>query len=231
MTNGPLVAVSDAWGEAHPDARVGFLAIGGVANPAGHPAIDRIKAELQSELRERYSALDRAALREIDPLPAYAAYYKRFGQRYHVGMQLESVAQKGKDLPDVAALVEGMFVAELRNLILTAGHDLAEVALPLRLDVGDEGEPVAFAAPNGKELRVKPGDMYVADANGVLSAIITGPAAAARIGPGTTSVVFVAYAPPGVSEERLGAHLDELEATTRLISPGAEVVRREIIRG
>ena len=77
-------------------------------------------------------------MREIEPLPAYAAYYKRFGQRYHVGMQLESVAQKGKDLPDVAALVEGMFVAELRNLILTAGHDLDQIALPLRLDVGVE---------------------------------------------------------------------------------------------
>lgn len=231
MTYGPLVAVSAAWREAHPDARVGFLAMRGVANPARHPAIDRVKAELQSDLRGRYGALDRAALREIDPLPAYAVYYKRFGQRYHVGMQLESVAQKGKDLPDVAALVEGMFVAELRNLILTAGHDLDEVALPLRLDVGEEGEPVAFAAPSGKEMVVKPGDMYVADANGVLSAIITGPAAAARIGPGTTSVVFVAYAPPGVSGERLGAHLDELEANVRLVSPNAVTVGREVVGG
>jgi DNA/RNA-binding domain of Phe-tRNA-synthetase-like protein len=229
MTAGPFVAVSAAWREAHPDARVGFLAMRGVANPARHPAIDRIKAELQSNLRERYGTLDRAALREIDPLPAYAAYYKRFGQRYHVGMQLESVAQKGKDLPDVAALVEAMFVAELRNLILTAGHDLDEVALPLRLEMGDEDEPVAFTAPNGKEISVKAGDMYVADGNGVLSAIITGPSAAARIGPGTTSVVFVAYAPPGVSAVLLGAHLDDLKANTRLVSPHAVTVGREIV--
>ena len=60
---------------------------------------------------------------------------------------------------------------------------------------------------------------------------VTGPAAAARIGPGTTSVVFVAYAPAGVSEERLGAHLDELEANARLISGGAEVVGREVVGG
>ncbi len=180
MTGGSLVVVSEAWREAYPNAYVGFLAMQGVENPARHPAIDRVKADLQSDLQGRFGALDRAALREIEPLPAYAAYYKRFGQRYHVGMQLESVAQKGKDLPGVAALVEGMFVAELRNLILTAGHDFDQVALPLRLDVGSDGDPVAFVAPNGKEMGVKPGDMYVADANGVLSAIITGPSAMAQ---------------------------------------------------
>ncbi len=231
MTDGPLVVVSDAWRGAFPDASVGFLAMRGVANPARHPAIDRLKDDLQSRLRATYGALDRDALREIEPLPAYAAYYKRFGQRYHVGMQLESVAQKGKDLPGVAALVEAMFVAELGNLILTAGHDLDAIALPLRLDVGGDGDAVVFAAPSGKEMSVKPGDMYVADANGVLSAIITGPAAAARIGPGTTAVMFVAYAPPGVGTDRLGAHLDELEANVRLVSPEAERVGREIVGG
>ena len=35
-------------------------------------------------MRVRYGAAERETLRAIPPLPAYAAYYKRWGQRYHV---------------------------------------------------------------------------------------------------------------------------------------------------
>jgi hypothetical protein len=38
------------------------------------------------------------------------------------------VALKGKAIPRQAALVEAMFMAELENLILTAGHDLVRRA-------------------------------------------------------------------------------------------------------
>src|ERR671918_58808 len=130
-----------------------------VVNAAEHAALDRVKAELEADLRERFGGLERAALREVGPLPAYAAYYRRFGQRYHVAMQLESVAQKGKSIPRVAALVDAMFIAELRNLLLTAGHDLDALELPVRLTAGT-GE--SFVAPNGQETTVKAGDMFVA---------------------------------------------------------------------
>jgi hypothetical protein len=41
-----------------------------------------------------------------------------------------------------------MFMAELQNLILTAGHDLDAVAPPVRVDVtGDEDRYVLSAAP------------------------------------------------------------------------------------
>lgn len=203
-----LVAVTPAWREAHPGTAVGFLAMRGVANPANHPELDTVKSDLEADLRTRYGGLDRDAPRAIEPLPAYAAYYKRFGQRYHVAMQVESVAQKGKSLPNVAALVEAMFVAELRNGVLTAGHDLDEVVLPLRLDVGIGNEAERFVALNGSEASVKAGDMYVADGNGVLSAIVTGPSAAARIGPETTGVLFVAYTPSGVARDLLERHLE-----------------------
>ena len=219
-----------AWHAAHPGAVVGVLAMHDVANPPSHPALDAIATELERDLRARLGALDRAALRDLGVLPAYAAYYKRFGQRYHVALQLESVAQKGKAIPRVAALVEAMFVAELRNLVLTAGHDLDAVALPVRLDVGTGGE--RYATPGGAETAVKAGDMYTADAEGVLSAIITGPAARARITPATTAALFVAYAPPGVGSDAVEAHLAAIEAYVRLVAPGGTTVaRRALVAG
>jgi len=231
MRQDELVVVTPAWRAAHPGAAVGFLTMHGVENPPAHPGLDAVKAQLVTNLRAQFGEMERATLRETPPLPAYAVYYKRFGQRYHVAMQLESVTQKGKGLPSVAALVEAMFVAELRNLVLTAGHDLDRVTLPLRLDIADGNEGERFTGPNGTERAVKPGDMYVADAGGVLSAVITGPSAAARIGSGTTRALFVAYAPPGVSRELLEAHLAEIEANVRLLSNGAETLARLVVGG
>jgi DNA/RNA-binding domain of Phe-tRNA-synthetase-like protein len=222
-----IIAVDPAWHEAHPGASFGLLALRGVSNPQAHAALNEAASALEEELRERFGSAEREALRGRPPLPAYAAYYKRWGQRYHVAMQFESVAQKGKAIPRVAALVEAMFIAELRNLLLTAGHDLDEIALPVRLGVG-AGE--AFQGPSGAELTVKTGDMFTADARGhVLSAIVTGPSNVARIGPDTTAFLAYTYAPPGVDAALITAHLDEIERNVRLIAPEAELVGREII--
>src|SRR5918993_315693 len=200
-----ILSVSPAWEAAHPGATFGLIALRGVQNPPSHEGINAAAAELEIAVRERFSTDERDVLRATPPLPAYAAYYKRWGQRYHVGMQLESVAQKGKALPRVAALVEAMFIAELRNLLLTAGHDLDALELPVRLTAGT-GE--SFTAPNGQETTVKSGDMFIADARErVLSAIITGPSNVARIGPETTAALFYAYAPPGVDPTLVEGHL------------------------
>ncbi len=220
MTASQFLEVDPSWREAHPGATVGLIAMRGVTNPASNDRLNDLASPLETDVRSRLGSADRETIRAIPPLPAYAAYYKRWGQRYHVAMQLESVAQKGKALPRVAALVEAMFIAELRNLLLTAGHDLDALELPVRLTVGT-GEP--FIAPNGQETTVKPGDMVIADARGrVLSAIITGPSDVARIGPETTAALFYAYAPPGVDSGLVDAHLDEIERNVRLISPEAK---------
>lgn len=206
---------------------VGLLALRGVSNPERHDGINQLAAELEAELRDKFAGQDRAAILATPPYPAYAAFYKRFGQRYHVALQLESVALKGKSLPSVAALVEVMFIAELRHGILTAGHDLDALTLPISLGVGtgDEG----FTKPNGDTATVKAGDCYTASAEGVLSAIITGPSSLGRITADTTAALFVVYAPPGVHMDRVEAHLTEIEANARLIAPGAHPISRQVI--
>jgi DNA/RNA-binding domain of Phe-tRNA-synthetase-like protein len=224
-----ILVVDSAWRAACPGASFGVLALSGVRNPGAHPAMAAEAERLERELRERFGSLDQAALRATPPLPAYAAWYKRFGQRYHVMMQLESVAQKGKAIPRVAALVEAMFVAELRTLVLTAGHDLDAAALPVVLGVDGAGREERYATLGGKDAAVKPGDMVTRDGGGVLSAIVTGPSDRARITPETNAALFVAYGPPGVGTDLVEAHLDEIERLVRLVAPGAERVGREVV--
>jgi DNA/RNA-binding domain of Phe-tRNA-synthetase-like protein len=227
MTAFQFLEVDPTWREAHRGATVGLIAMRGVTNPASNDPLNELASALEIDVRSRLGAVDRETIRATPPLPAYAAYYKRWGQRYHVAMQLESVAQKGKALPRVAALVEAMFIAELRNLLLTAGHDLDALALPVRLTVGT-GQP--FITPSGQETSVKVGDMVIADAGGrVLSAIISGPSDVARIGLETTAALFYTYAPPGIDSGRVHVHLDEIERNVKLIAPEAVVVAQEIV--
>lgn len=78
-------------------------------------------ASTHDSRREQIEAEVRAL--ELEVLKAYRAFYKAFGQTYHVQLQLESVVHKGKSLPSVSLLVDANFMAELKTLVLTTGHD------------------------------------------------------------------------------------------------------------
>jgi DNA/RNA-binding domain of Phe-tRNA-synthetase-like protein len=213
-----IFTTSEAWQEAYPEAFIGVLAMDKVANPESVPALDEIKEELEAQLRARFT--DKQGIRALATLQAYKAYYKQFNKTYHVQMQLESVALKGQSIPRVAALVEAMFVAELENMLLTAGHDLDAVQPPVRVDVatGDE----RYVRLNGQEQVLKAGDMFIADAQGVLSSIIYGPDQRTQIRPDTRRVLFTVYAPPGIAAEAVERHLGDIEAKVKLVAPAAE---------
>src|SRR5215211_357360 len=135
-----MFEVTSAWKSAFPQAHVGVLVMHDVINPARHSELERRKLELEEGLRAQFSGQDRAALSNHPVLQAYNTYYKGFKKTYHVQLQLESIAWKGKSIPSVSALVESMFIAEMKNMLLTAGHDLDTLRLPLTLDVSKGAE-------------------------------------------------------------------------------------------
>ncbi len=220
------VRVSQAWRVAYPGAAAGFLAMRAVANPASDSALEEQKHELEQELRSRFAGWDRARLSALAPFPAYAAYYKRFKKTYHVQLQLKSLAFKGKSFPGVAALVECMFMAELKNGLLTAGHDLERVRPPLQLDVADGSQ--RYTLLGGQEQELKPGDMFIADEEGILSSVIYGPDQRTPILPETQRALFTVYAPPGVGAQAVSRHLGDIEAYVRLIAPQAQTELSEV---
>jgi DNA/RNA-binding domain of Phe-tRNA-synthetase-like protein len=197
-----------------------------VANPEYHTALDKRKEELESQLRSRFSGYDRAALKALPVIQAYNAYYRRYKKTYHVQLQLESVAFKGKSIPQVAALVEAMFMAELKNLLLTAGHDWEALEMPVRLDVAEGSE--RYIRLNGQEQKLKAGDMMIADGQGVISSVLYGPDRRTRITSETRQVFFTVYAPPGVGREAVWEHLRDIEAHVLLVAPEAKVETMEV---
>jgi DNA/RNA-binding domain of Phe-tRNA-synthetase-like protein len=215
---------SEAWKAAYPGAAVGILAIGNVTNPERNPELDRIKGELEHQIRSRFD--NKGELRAEPRLEAYRAYYKRFRKTYHVQLQLESIAFKGKSIPRVAALVEAMFVAELQDLLLTAGHDLEAVVPPVTVDIAQGTE--RFTRMNGQEQELKACDMFIADAEGILSTIIYGPAHRAQILPDTYRVLFTVYAVPGIGGDAVVQHLQTIESHVRFIAPDAMTEQLEV---
>ena len=221
-----MIVISENWKTVYPTAALGILAMRNVSNPQSHEPLALHKEALEQELRTRYAAYDRERFKTHPVLASYHSYYKRFKKTYHVQLQLESIVLKGKSLPRAAALVEAMFMAELEHLMLTAGHDLDEVQLPVTLDVAEGHE--RYVLLNGQEQRLKANDMMISDAQGVLSSIIYGPDQRTRIKPGTTRVLFTVYGTSGIDPSDLKSHLETIRENVMVVSPEAEVELMEV---
>ena len=200
-----------------------------VENPASHPALESRKTALEEALRAQFSGQDRATIASHPVLQAFGEYYRRFKKTYHVQLQVESIVLKGKSIPSVAALVEAMFMAEMQDMLLTAGHDLDLLRSPLRLDVANGTE--RYTLLRGEEQTLKAGDMMISDQEGVISSIVYGPDRRTQITPETRNVVFTVYAPPGIDEQEVAAHLEHIRENVMLFAPQAQVELMKVYKG
>jgi len=224
-----MFEVTSAWKSAYPEAHVGVLVMHAVSNPAHHPELEDQKAVLEEQLRTQFSGQDRVAIASHPVLRAYEEYYRRFKKTYHIQLQLESIILKGKSIPSVAALVEAMFMAEMQDLLLTAGHDLDSVQLPLVLGAATGNE--RYTLLRGEEQTLKPGDMAISDQSGIISSIIYGPDRRTQITPATSNVIFTVYAPSGIEEQTVLEHLQHIKDNVMIFAPQAQVESITVYEG
>jgi DNA/RNA-binding domain of Phe-tRNA-synthetase-like protein len=210
---------SESWKGAYPGAAIGILAIRSASNLTPGPALKVSLRSLEVKLRDRYAGQSRRDLENLSTLRPYVEHYRRFGKTYHILLQLESVARRGRPLAGGDSLVSAMFAAELDNLLLTAGHDLEALRPPLVADVTHLGE--RYLGIGERELEVKPGDMSIRDTNAIISTVLYGPDHRTRLTPDTRSVVFTTYAPAPIPDSEINRHLREIEALVRADSPSA----------
>ena len=216
-----MLVVTENWRRQYAGASMGLLVVENAQCLGRSEALEQQRRQVEKELREAFGSkeeLDASAV-----LAAYSQYYKQFKKTYHVRQQLESVIFKGKSIPSVTPLVEAMFMAELKNGLLTAGHDLEQVQGLLTLDAASADE--SYVLLNGKEQALKAQDMFLRDDVSVLSSIIYGLDQRTRIRPETKNAVFTVYAPDGVSRKNVEQHLEDIYSYVRLAAPQA--LRRE----
>lgn len=215
-----MINVSDAWKSAFPGTHFAFLAMEEVENSPEHQGIDVFKASLEKDLRSKWGGKGRSDLKSVHPFSAYEAYFRKFGQGYPVLHQLESVALKGKPILSPSALVSCMFMAELKNGILTAGHALDRCVAPFLLDVARGTE--IYKVLGGREKKLLQGDMFLSDRDGILSSVLHGPDDRTFVTLQTGRVLFCCYGVPSVTETELSCHLEEIERLVRILSPSSK---------
>jgi DNA/RNA-binding domain of Phe-tRNA-synthetase-like protein len=214
-----MINVSDAWKSAFPGTHFAVLAMEEVENSSEHHGVEAFKASLEKDLRLKWSGKGRSDLKNAHPFDAYEAYFRKFGQGYPVLHQLESVALKGKPIFSPSALVSCMFMAELKNGILTAGHALERGAAPFLLDVAQGTE--TYKGLGGREKKLLPGDMFLSDRVGILSSVLHGPDDQSCIALQTGRVLFCCYGVATVAAAELFCHLEEIERLVRILSPSS----------
>lgn len=207
---------------------IGILAMRNVHGAVDAEAPDHVIKDMESTIRNTYGGMTRKELAGIHPMDVYTSYYKKFGYTYHVLGQLESIIH-GKSIPSGIPLVGAMFTAEMKNMLLTAGHDLDQLALPLGLGTTTGRE--SYVSLSGKSVATVPGDFMLFDGEGTLSSILRGPAKRACITEQTRNVLLTVYAPHGVEEELIYRHLDNLEYNIREFYKDCVTESKEVIQG
>jgi DNA/RNA-binding domain of Phe-tRNA-synthetase-like protein len=221
------IFATDEWRAAHPGAVIGLLELSGVDNTSPSPKMEERKREAETQLRKAYAGFTRQDLLALPVMAAYDRYYRQFTKTYHVLQQVESIALKGKNLPDVSPLVDANFTAEVDTLVLTAGHDVAKLHEPISFDASREGD--SFIQMNGQPKTMGAGDMVMRDAQGLCCSIIYGQDNRSPITAATTHVLYVSYVPSGVPREAVEQQLSKMEENVRLSSPSAILERREVL--
>jgi DNA/RNA-binding domain of Phe-tRNA-synthetase-like protein len=222
-----IISVTEAWSAAHPGASIGLLELSGVENVDQLSLLIDNKAELETRLRSEYADYGREEFNSLPVLAAYRKYYKRFKKTYHVQLQIESIVLRGKSLPTVSPLVDANFISELETLALTAGHDVSKLLAPIVIDVSREGDQITQM--NGDEKTIRPADMIMRDAGGVSCSIIYGQDRRSPITASTNHVLYVTYAPIGISTQTVDRQMQKIEEIVRIFSPSAFLEQRRVI--
>lgn len=215
-----LIGTSD-WHSAHPGAVIGLLELSGVDNTRHSPALNARKRQVEQRLRELYGGYTRQNFLGLPVLAAYAQYYRRFDKTYHVLLQVESLALRGRNLPDVSPLVDANYTAEVETLVLTASHDVEKLLAPVVVDVSRAGDEMA--PMNGPKRAIPAGDMAMRDREGICCTILYGQDQRSPVTRETQHVLYVAYCPVGVPREAVEAQLAQIEANVRLFAPEARL--------
>ncbi len=141
--------------------------------------------------------------------------------------QLETIVLKNKDLPNVAALVESMFMAEVKNLLLTAGYDFNTVSENVYVKLADGN--ASFEGIGNKTKTPPQNDILFTDSNGILGSIICGPDHKSRITSQTTKALFVIYGVPGITYIQIKEHLEDIETNVKVLAPDSFVSHISIL--
>lgn len=221
------ISVTDEWRQAYPSAIIGLLEISELGNIQPNQLMTQHKRETESLLRNKFGKFSRRDFLLQPAMAAYTAYYKRFNKTYHVLLQVESIAVKNKCLPDVSPLVDANFTAEVETFILTAGHDVDKLKAPLLMDISKPDERMILMNSETKHLLCS--DMIMRDQHGICCSILYGQDNRSMVSNTTQHVLYVSYAPPGITSQAVMDQLQKVEGNITLFTPNFKIEQKRLL--
>jgi DNA/RNA-binding domain of Phe-tRNA-synthetase-like protein len=211
-----MVAKENSIIEKYPDAHFGVLVFKDFEpkNTGGFAALRDSEVEA---IRGGYADYDRSSFLQTEPVCHYVRFYKRFKKTYHVLNQFETVVLKGAAIPDAHPFIRALFLTEIKDMLLIACHDLDGMERPLFIGAAEGGERYTGAA--GQEIELKPGDIFMRDAKGVIVSIIYGQCLRTRVKEDTRNAMFLIDGVPGLSKEAINAGLQDILKYVRAFDP------------
>jgi len=221
-----MINIAPLVKSTYPDAKFGVMIVKGIRT-AERSIMNKIIAAEIEQIKSRYPDYQRETVLATEPLCYYAAYYKRFKKTYHVLGQLESVLLKGKSIPSTGAPIEAMFLAEIKNLLLTAGHDFDLIEGTLTVDTA--AKPMSYKVLSGSDSQLVNNDLYLSDEKGILSSILNGPDYRTRITGNTKTALYFVYGVDGVTEPLIYEHMNTIFSYLSQAVQSAEIQSIEVV--
>ena len=221
-----MISISNNIKEIYPNLKIGILVMNNVKNIRNNEELHIIKRSIEESLINKFQDMPRKEIINEPVFKIYKDYYKKFKKTYHVLLQLESIANKGRHIPNDLSVVEAMFMGELKNYLLTAAHDMEKVNLPISLNVSNGEESFLQISQSTKALQKN--DIYISDSTGVLSSIIYGPDHRTKVSENTKRVVYMVYGLAGITKEEIINHLEDIKSYNLIVSSEAKVEVLEV---
>ncbi len=188
--------------ENYPSSIFGSLIIRSVQNRKSNETLEERKRDLEKKIRKSLVEVDKDSM-----IIYYTNYFKIWKKAYPIEYQIKTI-KNGGNFPRVSVLVDSMFISELKNKILTSGHDLDAIHGDLTFDVSKGGEK--YLQLNGKEKNLKKNDVVLKDNEGILASILYGPTKRTSISLKTENALYFAWCPYSMDEQFIRNHLNTI---------------------
>lgn len=208
------VNISNDLSKYFPNLKVATMELRNLENKKLDESLEKEKRAIESEIRD--NAKDYL---ESETIKKYNQFFKKFEKKYPIEYQIKSIAS-GKSFPSQYTVVEAMFMAELKNMYLTAGHDLDLIKGGLNTKITNGSEE--YVNISGKEMKLKLEDITTEDEFGIISSVLFGPDKRTMITEKTKNYLFFAYYPYGEDNTKIRNHFEDIVAYIKIFDNGFE---------
>lgn len=208
------VSISNILIDYFPDLKIATMEARNLENKKLDEEFEKEKRSIEAYIRN--NARDYL---ESETIKKYNQFFKKFGKKYPIEYQIKSISS-GKSFPSQYTVVEAMFMAELKTMYLTAGHNLDLIKGGLNTKIANGSEN--YENISGKEMKLKPGDIVTEDEYGIISSVLYGPDRRTMITEKTRNYLFFAYFPYGEEDRKIKNHFECILNYVRIFDNGFE---------